>query len=202
MRRRQALMWLGSAGGATWGWLTGCKDRQETEDRRSRPARGQAPKAPPKKTSREQVFGPAERAILTAVLSRLIPSDAPPGFPGATETGVLTYMERQLRSPQFRGMARFILKGTRYLDRVAHKTHKKAFVDLPGSDQDRLLEKFQTGRVAGLRYPTAKYFALVLNFALEGHYGHPRHGGNRDRQTWAALGIDPKCPHGSKEHHD
>ena len=34
------------------------------------------------------------------------------------------------------------------------------------------------------------FFEMVRNHTLEGYYGSPRHGGNRDEVSWKMLGLD------------
>jgi gluconate 2-dehydrogenase gamma chain len=34
------------------------------------------------------------------------------------------------------------------------------------------------------------FFGLLRNHTLQGYYGSPRHGGNRDVVSWRMLGVD------------
>ena len=34
------------------------------------------------------------------------------------------------------------------------------------------------------------FFELVREHTMEGYYGSPRHGGNRDAVSWRMLGLD------------
>jgi gluconate 2-dehydrogenase gamma chain len=38
----------------------------------------------------------------------------------------------------------------------------------------------------------AEFFNLIRAHAMQGFYGDPRHGGNRDEASWKMLGIP--CP--------
>ena len=35
------------------------------------------------------------------------------------------------------------------------------------------------------------FFDLVVTHAMQGFYGDPRHGGNRDFASWRMLGLPP-----------
>ena len=37
---------------------------------------------------------------------------------------------------------------------------------------------------------TRDFFELVREHTMEGYYGSPRHGGNRDAVSWRMLGLD------------
>ena len=43
--------------------------------------------------------------------------------------------------------------------------------------------------VATLERQEPAFFNLVRNHTMEGYYGSPRHGGNRDAQSWRMLGL-------------
>jgi gluconate 2-dehydrogenase gamma chain len=43
--------------------------------------------------------------------------------------------------------------------------------------------------VSELEREEGDFFRLVRNHTLEGYYGSPRHGGNRDAVSWRMLGM-------------
>lgn len=46
--------------------------------------------------------------------------------------------------------------------------------------------------VAAMEGQNRRFFELVRKHTLEGYYGSPRHGGNRDAVSWRMLGLaDP-----------
>ena len=50
----------------------------------------------------------------------------------------------------------------------------------------------QLAVVVDLEREHHSFFELVRNHTLEGYYGSPRHGGNRDETSWKMLGLgDP-----------
>jgi gluconate 2-dehydrogenase gamma chain len=44
--------------------------------------------------------------------------------------------------------------------------------------------------VSDLSQQEPTFFELVRSHTLEGYYGSPRHGGNRDAVSWRMLGLD------------
>jgi choline dehydrogenase-like flavoprotein len=64
------------------------------------------------------------------------------------------------------------------------------FVALPDAARAELLADC-LGQTAGAASALLAPWALsLLEFSLEGYFGDPRHGGNRDRIVWRAYGLD------------
>jgi gluconate 2-dehydrogenase gamma chain len=106
-------------------------------------------------------FTEREARVLDAILDLVIPSD---DAPGAREAGVIQYIDRQL-TRKFRDQ---------------QKTYRDALAALPDSPDEQMLLKTQK-----------PFFDLVVTHAMQGFYGNPRHGGNREFASWRMLGIPP-----------
>jgi gluconate 2-dehydrogenase gamma chain len=131
-------------------------------------------------------FDPHQRATIEAAAARIIPTDQDPG---AAEAGVIEYIERTLGG--YAGHAAAIYKeGARELDRRARDDFvARDFISLKAADQDRIL--------AGLERAKSPFFGILLEHAMEGFYGDPRHGGNKNRVGWKLLGFPgPSFPNG------
>jgi gluconate 2-dehydrogenase gamma chain len=121
------------------------------------------------------VFTAAEVRIVEALCAQIIPAD---DAPGAKEAGVLYYIDRQLAGPLQRFQARY-------------KTGLAEFRALP-----EMPFAAQTAALKGLKGEAASFFALVVDHAMQGFYGDPAHGGNRDEASWKMMGIaDPMGEH-------
>jgi len=195
--RREAIAWLLKMSGVTSSAviLAACKKEQEAAQAETTTT------SSPGSEADEVEYGflqPQEVAIGTAMVARLLPGA--PGFPSAKETGALVFIDRELQKRHFRPVAKFVRQGLIFLDRVSKKERRKAFVELSPSEQDDVLRAFQTASVKGLRYPSDRFFQIMLNLTLEGHLGDPKYGGNHDEKAWKALGIDPCCAHGEASH--
>jgi gluconate 2-dehydrogenase gamma chain len=94
---------------------------------------------------------------------------------------VLTYIDRQL-SRHYRRYRDTYRDG---LDQ-AHAVSMKRF----GRDLAALAAPQQLEVVSAIEQQNRKFFELVRSHTLEGYYGTPRHGGNRDAVSWRMLGLD------------
>jgi len=114
---------------------------------------------------------------MEAIAERIIPSD---DTPGARQAGVVHYIDRQL-SGHFR---RF---------RETYREGIAAAVRLAGGDYAAATPQKQDAVLAQLQHDgrTRPFFDLVVTHAMQGFYGNPRHGGNRDFVSWRMLNIPP-----------
>jgi gluconate 2-dehydrogenase gamma chain len=147
-------------------------------------------------------FEETEAKVMAAWLERLLPGGVPTSTPGATEAGVLRYLDRELSKREFAGYARQIRRVTVLLERTAQDSGALHFYELDPSSQENILTRAQRGELGG-RLETQRIFEAVLLLALEGYLGDPKHGGNKDAQVWRSLGETPACPmpaHARHEH--
>ena len=134
-------------------------------------------------------FSDAEAKLLIAVCERIVPGD---DTPGATEAGVIHYIDRQLvgvyqeHQPAYR-------RGLAALRETCRAWGEAPFTQLPEPKQIELLELLESGRPPGPAWEkpsSAAFFALVLKHTMEGFYGSPRHGGNRGYASYRMLNLD------------
>ena len=127
-------------------------------------------------------FTAQQTATLRAALDRIIPPD---DFPGGWEAGVGDYLRRQL-SGDLAALAGDYRAGLDALDRAARSTGGRDFAALSADEQDGLLATVE----AGAHGPAlAAFFATLVAHAIEGYYGDPGNGGNRDGRAWAMIGF-------------
>jgi gluconate 2-dehydrogenase gamma chain len=134
-------------------------------------------------------LSPEERRLVEAVADQIIPPD---DTPGGKEAGVAEYVDRQLCGPYQRFLADY-RNGLEKIDRTSRRLHQQAFADLPFPRQTALLEAIEAGKVPdGIWKPNeaGQFFRLVSDHCLQGFYGSPRHGGNRDFVSWRMIGLD------------
>lgn len=140
-----------------------------------------------------QFFNPGEVVTLDAVLARLFPDGDPSGAPSFRDANVGPYIDGQLILPDFRGLERMMRGGFEFLQTVSARRFGGPFDSRPADIQDQILTQFQTGQVSGLKFPQARWFATFHAFALEGFWGDPKYGGNRDMRVWDWVKIHPHC---------
>jgi gluconate 2-dehydrogenase gamma chain len=132
-----------------------------------------------------------EARTVSAACARIFPSDA--SGPGATEAGVVIFIDRQLAGPYGRDKYRYT-KGPfvesfpehgyqgkaspREIYRAGIKT-LGAFAALSPADQDSTL--------AGIEKST--FFQLLRTHTIEGMFCDPMHGGNAALIGWQLIGF-------------
>jgi gluconate 2-dehydrogenase gamma chain len=107
--------------------------------------------------------------------------------PGAKEAGALFYLDRAFREALRPLLPRY-RRGIRDLNRHAEQTFGKPFPDLSDADQDSILVDLERGRAPAVRN-SAQFFELVRRHVLEGVFGEPEYGGNRELIGWRLVGF-------------
>jgi len=132
-----------------------------------------------------ETLSPAEAETLEAMVARLIPSDA--NGPGAREARAAHYIDRALGGA-LAGFRETYLFGLTSLNTFANASKGGRFSQLSAADQDELLSALERNAVPGFGPPSAAtFFSLVLGHTLQGTFGDPFYGGNRDFAGWDLL---------------
>lgn len=155
-------------------------------------------------------FTPAEWSFVNAACARLIPHDD--NGPGAVELGVPQYIDRQMGTPWADGglwymQGPFIASkpemgyqsaltpkqqyrlGIKAIDEAVQAASGKAFAALPPVDQDEWLKKIEKGEVKSDALSLKTFFAsFLLKNTMEGYFGDPMYGGNKDMAAWKMIG--------------
>jgi gluconate 2-dehydrogenase gamma chain len=159
---------LGAAAGAgSTAWLTGL----------DRPA-----------SPRYLFFTETEAVRLIAICEQLIPRD---DTPGATDVGVIDYIDRQLVGALARFQSSY-RRGLDSFDRTSLALDHGPFEHLTFERQTAALRRLEAGAVPSEFWtdPSAQaFFELVLDHTRQGFYGSPRHGGNRNYASYRMLGL-------------
>jgi gluconate 2-dehydrogenase gamma chain len=121
-----------------------------------------------------------EAATLEAWCECLIPEDADPG---AKRAGVVRYIDIQL-TRKFKRHRKAYSQAISAIEEMARKRHGAPFATLPFEDRTALLAAYEKGE-------NRKAFNMVLDHTLQGYFGSPRHGGNKDYASWRMLGVPP-----------
>jgi gluconate 2-dehydrogenase gamma chain len=140
------------------------------------------------------VLSAKEAEVVEALCAQIIPADKPGDksidksideSAGAKEAGVLYYIEEQLAGP----LARFsddYHRGVPLLNNFSREQTGKLFPDLDFEEQTELLHRIESERGSEVD----KFFQLVIDHTMQGFYGSPKHGGNKDEVSWRMLGIE------------
>src|ERR687885_1185291 len=137
-------------------------------------------------TSALIALNPYEGRTAAAIFERLFPADE--NGPGATEIGVLTYVDRALAGA-YRDKVETYRLGLATLDRVARTRYGQPFAGCAPVQQDALISELEAGTLPDFRVPSQRDFLQMLRLHLqEGLFADPAYGGNRDKQGWRFLG--------------
>ena len=122
----------------------------------------------------------SERHAVTlgAICDQIIPAD---DFPSASQAGVLNYIDLQLLG-HYRRHQKTYLDGLKQANELARS---RFGVELAGASTQ---QQFQI--VNAIEKDNRPFFDLVRAHTMQGYYGTPRHGGNRDAVSWRMLGLD------------
>ena len=142
-------------------------------------------------TGRFRVLRDAEALTLGAACDQIVPKDEDPG---ASEAGVVAFIDRQLATRAKRDLARW-RAGIRGLDAGSRRRHGVPFAEAAFDDQTAQLRDLEKGvgdKGDWQGIAPAAFFRLLRDYTMMGFYGDPRHGGNKERVAWRMLGVpDP-----------
>jgi gluconate 2-dehydrogenase gamma chain len=135
-------------------------------------------------------FTEGEWATAEALCECLIPADADPG---AREAGAVEFIDRQLVGP-YRRHQRTYREGLAAVEGASRTLFNQGFVALDAPRQTRLVGSLERDDVPQGAWSTRSlspqaFFELILEHTLQGFYGDPRHGGNRDAVSWKMVGL-------------
>ncbi len=133
-------------------------------------------------------FSEAEARLLIAICEQIIPRD---DTPGATDAGVIYYIDRQITGPLARHQQSYRL-GLASFGQTCLQVYKTRFEELAFEQQTdalRLIEASKAPKKLWGDPSQQAFFGLVLDHTRQGFYGSPRHGGNRDYASYRMLGL-------------
>ena len=158
-----------------------------------------------------------EAAVLGAMCDRIFPPDE--DSPGATDIGVLHYLDSQLAGDFGSGTGSYrhgpfheastsglgyqldvpprdaYKTALRRVDEHCRQTEGNGFAELPPARQDAILTAMENGKVdLGMAkgpngYTSATFFTDLLLRVSEGLFSDPMYGGNRDVAGWRWVGY-------------
>jgi gluconate 2-dehydrogenase gamma chain len=130
-----------------------------------------------------------EALCLGALCDQIIPPDA---GPGATEAGVLDYIDKQTVI-RFRQDKAVYKESIERLQTYCNDTHGANFERLDGDVQYKIMQDMEAGRLPEEHWAAAEqrdFFRLVRSRTMQGFYGPPRHGGNKNFISYRMMRLD------------
>ena len=114
---------------------------------------------------------------LRALIDRIIPPD---DLPGGWDAGAGDFLRNQLD-------AETLSNGLARLDAAATEQYGAEFAELDPTRQDSLITD-------ALRTNPSEFLDRVIALAIQGFYGDPANGGNRDSVSWRMIGYRDRQP--------
>lgn len=119
---------------------------------------------------------PEEARTLAALCDEIIPAD---DCPSASQAGVVTYIDLQLMR-HYRRHQRTYRNG---LAQAETFSRERFGLNVTATSPE------QMATVRMLERQNRRFFELLRSHTMEGYYGSPRHGGNRDAVSWRMLAL-------------
>ncbi|MBZ5577683.1 MAG: gluconate 2-dehydrogenase subunit 3 family protein [Acidobacteriia bacterium] len=136
-------------------------------------------------------FTSAEARVVQAACDRIFPSDA--SGPGATEAGVVIYIDRQLAGPYGRDKYRYTkppfvesVPEHGYQGKAAPREIYREGIQKLG-DFASLAPAARDEKLRGIE--TSTFFRLLRQHTIEGMFSDPLHGGNAGMIGWQLIGY-------------
>lgn len=124
-------------------------------------------------------LNPAQMKTLEAFIDRLIPTDEL--GPGAVESGAQIYIDRALAGPNAAEKDGFI-RGLEAVDAYGRRQHGAPLAELSAEKRDQLLAELAAGNL-----PESQFFNRARRLTLEGMFGDPYYGGNKNFAGWDLI---------------
>ena len=173
-------------------------------------AAGAAAAAPPGQPEPLLYLNETEHAFVVAVVDTLIPADEL--SPSGSDCGCAVYIDRQLASawgggaksyragPFLKGKpeqgyqlpltpAEFVSAGIAAANDWSRKTYGRDFDRLAPDKRAEALKAMQEGKAQFANFNSRAFFARLLTLTMEGFFGDPIYGGNRNKVSWKMLGF-------------
>jgi gluconate 2-dehydrogenase gamma chain len=156
-------------------------------------------------------LNPEEAAFIEAVVDHMVPADA--HSPKGTDLGLNTYIDRALASGWGKGDRLYLQgpwktgvpsqgyqlpltptalyrAGISAANAACVKSYGKTFDKLDALQRQEFLVALQAGKVVFEKGPPARvFFATLYANVMEGMFGDPIYGGNRDKAGWKMIGF-------------
>jgi gluconate 2-dehydrogenase gamma chain len=130
----------------------------------------------------------AEADLLEAICARIIPTDA--NGPGAREARAAHFIDRALGGA-LKDQREAYRAGLAALEAYCLSSRRQPFLELDARNQDSVLIDVETGAAASGGFPasSAQFFAMVRTHTLQGTFGDPFYGGNKDFVGWDLIAF-------------
>lgn len=146
------------------------------------------PACNPERTKQYHSFSLKQANCLGAICEQIIPTDE---YPGAIDAGVLNYIDRQIyiRFPELKELYH---KGIQSINSYCTDAYHKEFIELPWDEQTSVLQAMEKGELPEEHWigiSQRNFFQTVRRNTMQGFYGAPHHGGNKDYISYRMMNL-------------
>jgi gluconate 2-dehydrogenase gamma chain len=130
-----------------------------------------------------------EYHLVEAIAEQIIPTDE---WLGGRDAGVANFIDIQLAGPYSRFQQDYRKGLAAIEDSCIRKYHDK-FEKLAWETQTGFLRNMELSKLDDNNWKNGfsrKFFELVRSHSLQGYYGSPRHGGNKDFVSYRMMRLD------------
>ena len=133
-------------------------------------------------------FNDTEVKTIVALCDQIIPADD--DFGGATDAEVVYYIDRQLSS-SFKHDSSLYRQSISKLQSFCLEKFNKTFSDLDSDKQISVMQMMEKNKLDNVKWKNSSFFFNKIRLhTMQGFYGSPIHGGNKNFLSFDILNID------------
>jgi gluconate 2-dehydrogenase gamma chain len=136
-----------------------------------------------------RVLSDSEAKLLTAIAEQIIPADEDPG---ATDAGVVNFIDKQLAG-FYSDMRDIYSNGLEAFQDYCREKAGNNFEELDWETQTSLLIELEANKTEHPYFREnsgTQFFTMLRNHTMQGFYGSPRHGGNKNYVSYKMMKVD------------
>ena len=135
------------------------------------------------------VLSESEARLVDLLTEQIIPADK---FGGASEAGVVHFIDKQLDGPYSKQLEAY-RTALEKIEKTSAEMFDKAFAELSWKDQTRLLQALERNKVPKEiwgKQSASGFFRMLCDHTMQGYYGSPKHGGNKNYLSYKMMGLE------------
>lgn len=135
-------------------------------------------------------FTEDEATLMAEICEQIIPEEE--NGPGATQAGVIYYIDKQLHEV-FHQDKQAYREGLMAIQASCIDIYDTYFEELGRDQQISFLNKMEANDLPGnywKDHAASGLFAMMVRHSMQGFYGPPRHGGNKDYISYRMIRLE------------
>lgn len=134
-------------------------------------------------------FSQKQAACIGAICEQIIPTDE---YPGAIDAGVVNYIDRQIyiRFPELKELYH---EGVHSINSYCNAAYNKDFSEISWDEQTNVLQQMERRELPEEYWQAVSqtnFFWTIRRNTMQGFYGAPHHGGNKDYVSYRMMNLN------------